>query len=71
VIPETPEAAWVNFNVPDVTDPPDVFVALAVKAANTDELIRAAPPTEAVMTMRILPAVLAITPDLIDILALL
>jgi hypothetical protein len=48
-----------------------VFVALAVNAAKTEELISAAPPMEAVMTMRILPAVFAKRPDLIDMLALL
>lgn len=53
VMPATPEAAWVNFNVPVETLPPEVLLAVAVNDAKTDELTRAVPPRAAAATMAI------------------
>jgi len=51
VIPETEDAACVSFNVPVVTDPPEVLDAVAVSDAKTDELTSAVPPSVAATTM--------------------
>jgi hypothetical protein len=48
VIPGTADGASSNFRVPEETDPPDVFDAVAVKLAKTLEETSPAPPATAV-----------------------
>lgn len=52
VIPTTDEGAWVSFRVPLVIEPPEVFDAVAVSAAYTDDEIRPTAPSAAVVMTR-------------------
>jgi hypothetical protein len=51
VMPETDDGAKVKERVPVDTEPPEVLVAVAVRAANTDVDTRAAPPIAAMTIM--------------------
>ena len=58
VIPDTADGAKVRLRVPVVIEPPDVFDAVAVRAANTFDETMPAPPTAAVTTIVTLSAML-------------